>query len=70
MERIACTCFRQKICTLQKAGLSSTKAAVGDSPIKSTVAVVNGLWMSGFAVVILTGRSDEVMAETCDWLKL
>lgn len=44
------------------------KAAVGDSPIKSTVAVVNGLWMSGFAIVILTGRSDEVMADTCDWL--
>lgn len=44
------------------------KAAVGDSPIKSTVAVVNGLWMSGFAIVILTGRSDEVMADTCKWL--
>lgn len=24
-ERIACTCFRQKICTLQKAGLSSIR---------------------------------------------
>nr|DAG39715.1 MAG TPA: hypothetical protein [Caudoviricetes sp.] len=44
------------------------KAAVGDSPIKSTVAVVNGLWMSGFAVVILTGRSDEVMEDTSKWL--
>lgn len=44
------------------------KEAVGDSPIKSTVAVVNGLWMSGFAVVILTGRSDEVMEDTCKWL--
>lgn len=44
------------------------KAAFGDSPIKSTVAVVNGLWMSGFAIVILTGRSDEVMADTCKWL--
>lgn len=44
------------------------KAAFGDSPIKSTVAVVNGLWMSGFAIVILTGRSDEVMADTFKWL--
>ena len=44
------------------------KAAVGDSPIKSTIAVVNGLRMSGFAIVILTGRSDEVMEDTCKWL--
>lgn len=44
------------------------RAAAGDSPIKSTIAVINGLWVSGFAVVILTGRSDEVRYETCKWL--
>lgn len=44
------------------------KAAVGDAPIKSTIAVINGLWVSGFAVVILTGRSDEVFYDTCKWL--
>lgn len=44
------------------------RAAAADSPIKSTIAVINGLWVSGFAVVILTGRSDEVRYETCKWL--
>ncbi|EIF8777982.1 hypothetical protein H1Y97_004905 [Escherichia coli] len=44
------------------------RAAAGDSPIKSTIAVINGLWVSGFAIVILTGRSDEVRYETCKWL--
>lgn len=44
------------------------RAAAGDSPIKSTIAVINGLWVSGFAVIILTGRSDEVRYETCKWL--
>ena len=44
------------------------KAAVGDSPIKSTIAVINGLWVSGFAVIILTGRSDEVEEGTRKWL--
>lgn len=44
------------------------RAAAGDSPIKSTIAVINGLWVSGFSIVILTGRSDEVRYETCKWL--
>lgn len=44
------------------------KAAVGDSPIKSTIAVINGLWVSGFAVIILTGRSDEVEEGARKWL--
>ena len=44
------------------------RAAAGDSQIKSTIAVIDGLWVSGFTIVILTGRSDEVRYETCKWL--
>lgn len=44
------------------------RAAVNDLPIRSTIAIINGLWVSGFAVIILTGRSDEVMKESVDWL--
>lgn len=44
------------------------RAAVDDRPIESTIMVVNGLWVSGFGVVVLTGRSDEVQRETAVWL--
>lgn len=44
------------------------RAAMHDTPIRSTLSVVNGLWVSGFGVIILTGRSDEVRAETVQWL--
>lgn len=44
-------------------------AAKHDAPIKDTIAIVNGLWVSGFSVVILTGRSDEVMSESIYWLQ-
>ncbi|EDV3179110.1 polynucleotide kinase [Salmonella enterica subsp. arizonae] len=44
------------------------RAAIGDSPIQDTIDVVNGLWVSGFSVIILTGRSDEVARETYSWL--
>lgn len=43
-------------------------AAIGDSPITDTIAIVNGLWVSGFAVIILTGRSDEVETDSRIWL--
>lgn len=45
------------------------KAAVNDAPIKDTITIVNGLWVSGFSVVILTGRSDEVERESIEWLR-
>lgn len=44
------------------------RAASGDAPIQDTIDVVNGLWVSGFAVIILTGRSDEVETDTLIWL--
>lgn len=44
-------------------------ASKHDAPISSTIAVVNGLWVSGFAVIILTGRSDEVKSESIYWLQ-
>lgn len=44
------------------------QAAKFDAPISNTIAVVNGLWVSGFAVVVLTGRSDEVYSESVYWL--
>lgn len=44
------------------------RAAQFDAPIQNTIDIVNGLWVSGFSVVILTGRSDEVETETIMWL--
>lgn len=44
------------------------EAAKHDAPIADTIAIVNGLWVSGFAVIILTGRSDEVEADSHEWL--
>lgn len=45
------------------------RAAKDDAPISDTIAVVNGLWVSGFSVLILTGRSDEVEEESIEWLQ-
>ena len=39
------------------------------APISNTIAVVNGLWVSGFSVIILTGRSYEVKSESIYWLQ-
>lgn len=44
------------------------RAAKHDAPIQDTINVVNGLWVSGFAVIILTGRSDEVAEDSHAWL--
>lgn len=44
------------------------EAAKHDTPIADTIAIVNGLWVYGFSVIILTGRSDEVEADSYDWL--
>lgn len=44
------------------------EAAKHDTPIADTIAIINGLWVSGFAVIILTGRSDEVESESHTWL--
>lgn len=44
------------------------RAAVNDTPFRSTMAVINSLWVAGHAIIILTGRSDEVEAESHKWL--
>nr|DAI80114.1 MAG TPA: hypothetical protein [Caudoviricetes sp.] len=44
------------------------RTAIHDAPIQDTIDIINGLWVSGFGVVILTGRSDEVEQETYFWL--
>ncbi|QJT70669.2 polynucleotide kinase [Vibrio phage Vc1] len=45
------------------------RAAVKDTPFSSTIAVVNSLWVAGHAIIILTGRSDEVEGESYARLK-
>lgn len=44
------------------------QAAKHDTPISDTISIINGLWVSGFCVIVLTGRSDEVEADSLDWL--
>lgn len=44
------------------------RACVDDVPITSTIAVVNSLYCAGLPVFITSGRSDEVMKQTAEWL--
>lgn len=43
-------------------------ASVDDTPIESTIKVMNAMYAAGHCVIILTGRSDEVEAESRVWL--
>lgn len=40
-----------------------------DEPITDTIAVINAMYEAGYAVIILTGRSDEVRSESIYWLQ-
>lgn len=44
------------------------RASINDAPIRDTIDVVNSLHEAGYCVIILTGRSDEVMADSIKWL--
>lgn len=44
------------------------RAAADDAPITDTIQVMNAMWLAGFTVIILTGRSDEVEQESIEWL--
>ena len=44
-------------------------AAQFDTPITDTIAVMNAMYAAGICVIILTGRSDEVKAESIAWLR-
>lgn len=44
-------------------------AAKYDKPIIDTIAVINAMYEAGYAVIILTGRSDEVRSESIYWLQ-
>lgn len=44
-------------------------AAKYDPPIQNTIDIINGLWLAGFNVIILTGRSDGVFADSYQWLE-
>lgn len=44
-------------------------ACVNDSPIQDTIDVMNAMYDAGFYVIVLTGRSDHVKAESVKWLR-
>lgn len=44
------------------------RAAKDDAPITDTIKVMNAMWIAGFTVIILTGRSDEVELDSILWL--
>ncbi|WPJ67802.1 hypothetical protein MBBL140_11 [Streptococcus phage MBBL140] len=44
------------------------RAAKDDLPFMDNIAVCNAMFDAGYLVIILTGRSDEVEAETRAWL--
>lgn len=44
------------------------RAAIFDTPITNTIAVMNAMYAAGHCVIILTGRSDEVEKESREWL--
>lgn len=55
---------------LTESWIEFNKACVGDAPIKDTIRVMNALYDSGYEteVIILTGRSDDALSETVEWL--
>lgn len=53
---------------LTESWLEFNAAAKDDTPFNDTIAIVNSLWVVGHAIIILTGRSDEVEAESYAWL--
>lgn len=44
------------------------RAAKHDRPIRDTIDVINAMYEAGYAVIILTGRSDEVRSDSIRWL--
>lgn len=44
------------------------KACRDDAPVRSLIAVLNGLALQGYVVVLLSGRSNAVRDETVEWL--
>lgn len=44
--------------------------AIYDKPIESTIQVMNAIFKAGGFVIILTGRSDETVEKSLEWLYL
>lgn len=53
---------------LTESWLEFNRLSAFDSPIESTIEVMNGLYKSGAFIIILTGRADDVVEDTTDWL--
>lgn len=54
---------------LTESWIEFNRMCVGDSPIRDTIDVMNAMYDAGFYVIVLTGRSDIVKAESVKWLK-
>lgn len=54
---------------LTESWIEFNRMCVGDSPIRDTIDVMNAMYDAGFYVIVLTGRSDIVKAESVQWLK-
>ena len=48
--------------------LQFNMAAGDDAPINDNIQLVQSLFRAGYKIVILTGRSDDAMVLTLDWL--
>lgn len=53
---------------LTESWIEFNRAAKDDLPFSNNIAVCNAMFDAGYLVIILTGRSDEVEAETRAWL--
>jgi phosphoglycolate phosphatase-like HAD superfamily hydrolase len=45
------------------------EACVDDKPIEHVIHMADSLWISGAAIVYVSGRSDQVRRSTLDWLR-
>lgn len=54
---------------LTESWVEFNRLCVGDSPIRDTIDVMNAMFDAGYYVIVLTGRSDIVKAESIKWLK-
>lgn len=54
---------------LTESWLEFNQLSAHDTPIEETVQVMNMLYKAGAFIIILTGRSDDVVEETTAWLQ-
>ncbi|UTQ78246.1 3'-phosphatase, 5'-polynucleotide kinase [Aeromonas phage Aer_P220] len=60
---------KQEDANVTSGWLQFNMAAGGDAPIKDNIQLAHSLFSYGYKIIILTGRSDDALAITMEWLR-